>query len=217
MRKAAPSERGTELSTRSDGRELPAWDTALKLHPLLDADAELATWRIAEGRPVAVFSRSDLPFEVHLAWSAGGGAGAEAKVTVARRKAAPSSRICVFARGLRIRAGNLSDAPNRVGVTVADAYAVTENQWEATGDTGDLQGTADIAVPPFARRVRVELADEGLLPTTLLRVFDGQSVLRSTVTGERLPPDGVPLGGARLLTVTPGGTTTWRAVFTLSL
>jgi len=83
--------RGTELSTRSDGRDLPAWDAALKLLPLLDADAELATWRIAEGRPVAVFSRSDLPFEVHLAWSAGGGAGAEAKVTVARRKAAPSS------------------------------------------------------------------------------------------------------------------------------
>lgn len=197
----------TDLSTRSDGRDLPAWTGELKLLPLLDSDAPAATWRIVE-----TFSRSDLPFELHLAWSAGSGAGAEAKVTVAR-----SARICVYARGLRIRAGNLADATNRVGVTVADAYAVTENQWETTG-LSDEQGVAvDIPVPPFARRVRVEMADQTQLSTTLVLVYDGLAVLRATVPGDQQPAEGVPIGGARTVQIDPSGASAWRAVFTLSL
>ena len=197
----------SELSCRSDGRDLPAWNAELKLINLLDADASAADWRIVE-----VFSRTGLPFELLLVWSAGGGAGAEARITVAR-----AARICVFARGLRVQAGNLADAINRVGVTVADAYAVTENQWEATGETLDHGTTADVPVPPFARRVRVEMADATLLPTTTLKVYDGQSTLRSTVAADKQPPEGVPVGGARTVQVAASGATAWRAVFTLSL
>ncbi len=201
---------GTDLSTRSDGRDLPAWSGELKMLSLLDADAAAADWRIVE-----VFSRSDLPFELHLAWSAGSGAGAEARVTVAR-----SARVCVYARGLRIRAGNLADAINRVGVTVADAYAVTENQWETTGELEQQVAAivpADVLIPPFARRVRVEMADPTQLPTTTIKVYDGLAVLRSTVPGDQQPAEGVPVGGARTLEITAGEASAWRAVFTLSL
>ena len=93
-----------ELSSRSDGRDLPAWADSLKLLPLLNAEAPGADWRIVEA-----FSRSGLPFELSLAWSSGGGAGARAHITVAR-----AARVCVFARNLRIEAGNLADAINDV-------------------------------------------------------------------------------------------------------
>jgi hypothetical protein len=178
--------------------------------PLLDADAPAATWRIVEA-----FSLSDLPFELNLSWSAGSGAGAEAKVTVAR-----SARVCVYARGLRIRAGNLADETNRVGVTVADAYAVTENQWEATGELIQLAAAvvpAEVGVPPFARRVRVETADSAQLPSATIKVYDGLSVLRSTVPGDQQPAEGVPIGGARAVEIAAAEVTAWRAVFTLSL
>ena len=198
---------GTELTTRSDGKDLPAWDTSLKLLPLLDGEAELDTWRIVEA-----FSKSELPFELELGWSSGGGSGSLARVTVAR-----AARICVLARSLRVRAGNLADATNRVGITVADAYAVTENQWEATG-LSDEQGVGiDIPVPPFARRVRVEMADATQLPTTTIKVYDGLSTHRSTVDGDKQPAEGVPIGGARTVEIDPSGATAWRAVFTLSL
>ena len=159
-----------------------------------------------------MFSRSGLPFEVELGWSAGGGSGAGATVTVAR-----SARICVFARSLRVRAGNLADATNRVGITVADAYAVTENQWEHTATSPDQGVQLDVPVPPFARFVRVELADPSGLPATTLRVYDGLGTLRATVAGDKQPPAGVPVGGARRFSVTSGSVGAWRAVFTLSL
>lgn len=198
---------GIELTTRSDGKDLPAWDTALKLESLLDAEAELDTWRIVE-----VFSKTGLPFEVELAWSSGGGSGSEAKVTVAR-----SARICVFARSLRVRAGNLADAVNRVGITVADAYAVTENQWEHRDSSPDQGVQLDVPVPPFARFVRVELADPTGLPTTNLRVYDGLNALMASVAGDQQPAAGIPVGGARRFTVTSGSIGAWRAVFTLHL
>ncbi len=196
-----------ELSSRSDGRDLPAWTDSLKLLPLLNAEAPGADWRIVEA-----FSRSGLPFELSLAWSSGGGAGAKAHITVAR-----AARVCVFARNLRIEAGNLADATNRVGVTVADAYAVTENQWEVTGQLADQGTTAEIEVPAFARRVRLELADPAQLPTTTLRLYDGQNTLRAAIPGDKQPPVGVPVGGARTVEIAAGGATAWRAVFTLSL
>ena len=198
---------GIELTTRSDGKDLPAWDVALKLLPLLDAEAELDTWRIVE-----VFSRSGLPFEVELGWSSGGGSGSHALVTVAR-----SARICVFARSLRVRAGNLADATNRVGITVADAYAVTVNQWEHRDTSPDQGVELAVPIPPFARYARVELADPTGLPTTSLKVYDGLNALRATVAGDKQPPEGVPVGGARRFTVTAGASGDWRTVFTLSL
>ena len=203
---------GIELTTRTDQAELPPVGlVAVMLPPkpveLLTAEAELDTWRIVE-----VFSRTGLPFEVDLSWSSGSGSGAHALVTVSR-----SARICVLARSLKVLASNLANLTNRVGVTVADAYAATENQWEVT-DLAAVQGVEqELPLPPFARKVRVELADPTGLPATVLRLYDGQDSLRSTVMGDLQPPEGIPLGGARRLTLAAGAPTAWRAVFTLCL
>jgi len=199
--------RACRLSSTSDGRDLPAWSGQVALQSLLDADSPAAAWRVVEA-----FSRTGLPFEIALSWSSGGGTGAEARVTVAR-----ATRVCVFARSLRVRAGNLADAVNRVGVTVSDAYASTENQWEAVGEILDQGPAAPVEVPAFARRVRVELSDPTKLSTTSLRVLDGRGVLRPVVPADEQPPEGVPVGGARTLEIEASGATAWRAVFTLSL
>lgn len=202
---------GTELTTRSDAADLPPLAAVAghapttKLVQLLDAEAELDTWRVVE-----VFSRTLAPFEVDLAWSAGSGSGATAKVTVTR-----SARICLFARSLRVSAANLSGAANRVGVTVGDGFAVTENQHEVRGRGGD--GLQDVVIPPFAKRARLDASDEAVLALSKLRILDGLGALRAVVVGSQQPPGGVPLGGAGSVQVEPHSTVDWRVVFTLSI
>ena len=197
---------GTELTTRSDGAELPAFDTALKLQKLLDAESELDTWRIVE-----VFSLTPAPFEIELAWAAGAGSGAFAKITVAR-----SARVCVFARALKIRAGNLADKTNRVCVTVADGRTTTTNQWEVTGNANEQQ-PENIEIPPFAKRLRLEMADPTQLPGSDIKVYDGLGTLRGKVAGNAQPGSGVPVGGAGKVEVTTTGASDYRVVYTLAL
>lgn len=201
---------GVELTTRSDAADLPPFGTAtgharpkLDFVELLVSEAELDTWRIAE-----VFSRTGRPFEVELAWSAGRGSGATAQLTVAR-----SARVCLFARSLRIAAANLSNEKNRVGVTVGDGFAVTENQLEVRGD--GLGG--EVAVPAFARLARLDLADSSLLATTRLRVIDGLGVARAEVHAASQPPAGISLGGASAVEILAPARVEWRVVFTLSI
>jgi hypothetical protein len=203
---------GTELTTRSDAADLPPLAAVAAGHvapttkvvQLLDAEAELDTWRIVE-----VFSRSLAPFDVDLSWSAGSGSGATAKVTVTR-----SARICLFARSLRVAAANLSAAANRVGVTVGDGFAVTENVYEVRGRGEGLQ---DVQVPPFARRARLDMSDDSVLALSKLRILDGLGALRAVVVGSNQPDDGVPLGDAGIVQVEPRSQVDWRVVFTLSL
>ncbi|RME26726.1 MAG: hypothetical protein D6798_06110 [Deltaproteobacteria bacterium] len=196
-----------ELTTRADQADLPAYDgTSLKFQALLDGESCEDTWRIVEA-----FSRSGGPFELELAWSAGSGSGATAQVTVAR-----AVRICIFARSLRIRAANLSSSDNRVGVTVADGYGQTRNQWEHR-DTGPDQGVAqEVPIPPFARTVRLEIADPTQLPGSSIKVYDGEGTLRAAVAGDAQPEGGVPVGGAGKVEVTAGATD-YRVVYHLSL
>ena len=197
---------GRELTTRSDGVELPPFDTALKLLPLLDAEAELDTWRIVEA-----FSLTPAPFDLELAWAAGAGSGAFAKVTVAR-----SARICLFARALKIRAGNLADKTNRVCVTVADGRTTTRNQWEVRGNANEQQPEV-IEIPPFATHLRLDMADPTQLPGADIKVYDGLGTLRANVAGNAQPGAGVPVGGAGKVEVTVTGASDYRVVFTLAL
>ncbi len=196
---------GTELTTRSDAADLPPRTDASKPVPLLTAEAELDTWRIVE-----VFSRTLLPFEVELSWSAGSGSGAVARVTVTR-----SARICLFARSLRVAAANLAVVANRVGITIGDGFAVTENQLEVVGGAGE--GLLEVPIPPFARRARLDLADVAALPGSRVRLVDGLGAVRAVVTASEQPPDGLWLGGAGSLQVEPAAGVDWRVVFTLSL
>lgn len=203
---------GVELSTRADTADLPPVTVLLavvvpaKPVELLKGEAELDTWRIVE-----VFSKSGLPFDLHLAWASGGGSGAEAKVTVAR-----SARICVYARSMRLVAENLCDKPNRVGVTVADGYAVTRNQWEQRGAVVEGSPLA-LQVPPFAETFRVELADPTTLASTLIRLRDGVGTTRALFSALLQPAAGIPVGGAATVEVSGNDNVDARVVFHLSL
>lgn len=174
---------------------------------LLTAEAELDTWRIVE-----VFSRTGLPFTVDLSWSSGSGSGAGAQVTVAR-----ASRICVLARSLRIQAANLAATVNRVGVTVADGFAPTRNQWEVRGDV--VEGAPlEAPVPPFAESCRVDIGDLATIPETLIRLFDALGNVRGVYNAALQPFIGIPVGGAARVVVSHNqASTKARVVFHLSL
>lgn len=201
---------GTDLSTRSDQADLPpvpdGADTGKPVE-LLTAEAELDTWRIVE-----VFSRTGLPFEVDLSWSSGSGSGAGAQITVAR-----SARICVLARSLRLQAASLAPVLNRVGVTVADGFAPTRNQWEVRGTV--VEGAPlEAPVPPFAETCRVDVGDLATVPETLIRLFDALGTVRGAYNAALQPFIGIPVGGAAKVVVTHNQAgTAARVVFTLSL
>jgi len=185
---------------------LPERDGELAFKPLLNAESGKDAWRIIE-----IFSLSAAPFEVRLVWSSGGGSGANAKITVSR-----ASRICVFARGLRIRVANLSNVENRVGVTVADGHTRTRNQWEVRGTV--TEDTAEgIEIPPFAERLRLDLSDPTTITSAEIEVYDGQDILRSRTIASAQPSDGLPVGGAGKVEVTIPSSIDYRVVFTLSL
>ena len=194
------------LSTRADSKELPALDplTGPKPVELLVAEAGRDAWRIVE-----LFSGSDLPFDAELAWSAGSGAGASARVTVAR-----AARVAVFARSVRIAATNRADAVNRVGVTVADGFAATRNAWE---HAAAHVAVSTIPIPPFAESVRVDLADPALAPLAAVRVLDGLGAVVAAYPVDQQPALGVPVGGARALELDLAAPVSFRAVFTLSV
>lgn len=200
-----------DLSTRSDGRELAARDVEtleVRHEPLLNAEARADTWRIVEA-----FSRNGLPFELELGWASGSGAGAKARITVAH-----ATRVSVFARGLTLRAANLSASPNRVGVTVADGFAPTRNQWETTGFMSE-GSPGDFGVPPFAERLRIELADPSIAATTTVRLIDGTGLARSVFSVADQPPEGVLVGGVHTVQVLSKNVSgvPFRAVYLLSL
>jgi hypothetical protein len=196
--------RGAELSTRSDRVLIPGGED--RFRQLLMAEAQADTWRIVEA-----FSQGGLPFELELAWSSGHGAGAKAMVSVAH-----ATRVSVYARSLRIRARNTSADPNLVGITIADGHAQSHNQWEVRGEVGP-GNDAIVAIPPFARAARLELADVAAAQQTVLQVIDGDNVLRSSVVVADQAPAGVLVGGAGSLRVTSAAQTAFRLTFTLNL
>jgi hypothetical protein len=195
------------LSTRSNAVELPAVDATVgtKLVDVLRGEADRDAWRIVEAISIA-----GRPFELELAWSAGTGAGAQAQITVAR-----SGRVSVFARSVQIRAANLVGSDNRVVVTVADGFAATRNQWEHRSQ--HVSGVSAIPVPPFAERVRVDLADPALMPLAAVRVRDGLDVVRATYPVDQQPVAGILVGSASAVELDLASATDFRAVFQLAL
>lgn len=200
-------QRSTDLSHRSDAKELPpASGTLFPSCELLNADSGAAAWRLVE-----CFSERGLPFELVLRWSGGAGSGAHARMTVAH-----ASRVCVFARSLTIQAINLTITPNRVGVTVADGFAPTANVWEQRTSCDGVSPVA-LSVPPFALSFQVQLADRTALPRTSISIFDGLGALQSQLFGLNQPGIATPVGGAGRIDVLTGGATNLRAIFQLSI
>lgn len=196
----------TDLSTRSDQLALPGTDDAKRFRDLLFAESGDDTWRLVE-----LFSLAGEPFEAELSWSAGQGVGARALVTVSH-----STRVSVYARSLRVRARNLATDGNRVGVTIADGHTPTRNQWEHHGELAPEEPVI-VVVPPFASRVRLDVAAPKALAQARLSFVDGTGATRATVTGDAQPDGGVPVGGAREVQLHTKTPTAYRLLFDLSL
>lgn len=196
----------TRLSRRSHLEPLPAYAGTTKFVDLIRAEACQGAWRIVE-----VVSGSGGPFEVRASWSAGDGAGQEAKLTVAR-----GTRFSVFASSVTLRVANLSSRENRVSCMVSEGYCVSENHYEVRGEGGSTDPIS-IEIPPLARTVRVDTSPSTGLVGTTLTVFDGTGTARAEVQGDEQPAGGLPLAGAGSLTVQAPANHTFRVTFSLSL
>ena len=201
----------TDLSVRADrvvlaGAREPVWKDVLY------SEGDNDAWRILE-----VSSLDGKPFDIELLWSATNGLGTRALVTVPH-----ASRICVFARTVRVRVKNLDRAENAVGVTIADGYAETRNQFEIRVDRAleeeeqpepNLIPTR-VLIPPFAQRAWVEASEpdvEGLIWT-----IDGDGRRRGVTRYEKQPDNGILVGGAKALDFWLGPMP-FRVVFTLGI
>jgi len=202
--------RRVDLSVRAErvkleGARSPVW------RDVLYSESEEDAWRIVE-----VSSFEGKPFDIELLWSAANGSGAKAFVTVPH-----ATRICVFARAVQVRVKNLDREPNVVGVTVADGYAETRNQYEVRVDSTfpveeavpDPVATR-VLIPPFAQRAWVEAADPGT--EGFVWTIDGDNRRRGVTRFEEQPDTGILVGGAKAIDCWLGPHD-FRVVFTLGI
>lgn len=201
--------RASDLTSRSGSATLPARTAA-----------ELVWSRIAGGnacggedawRVIELASLTNLPFAARIRWNMGSAAGFTAQVAVAR-----ATRVCIHARALDIDVANFSNAANQVVCGIADGLVSTHNQWEESG-TAANGVTQPLQIPPFADRVRLELADPTLLPTTQITVRDGFAAAASVTLGDAQPDAGIPVSGARSIEFITTANVAFRVVYTLRL
>jgi hypothetical protein len=202
----------TSLATRSNSLTLVGWVSGQQeksWQSLLNTEAPAEDWRLVE-------LVGERPFEVALAWSAGSGVGGNALVTVSR-----SARVCVVARTLQVRVSNLANGQNRVSIHVAQpsGCVTTANVYELPVLI-PASGSLEVALPPLAQRVVLELLDSELAKTTSLQLADGQAQARVVCAADEQPVGGLRVGGADQLTLFNahlGNQVVGRVVFTLAL
>lgn len=201
--------RKAELSVRADRRKLASNGTPT-FEQVLASEADTDGWRIVE-----LSSFEGLPFDVELTWSSANGSGARVLLTVPH-----ATRLCVFARTLKVRARNLAPSRNTVGATIADGYAETRNQLEVRVHDHTLPKSAGFAapvtvkVPPFATTAWVESADPS--EDGFIHILDAVGAHRGTTRITEQPDGGIPVGGARELQLWMGHTPL-RVVFRLGV
>jgi hypothetical protein len=202
------------LATRANQVDLVGWASGQQdksWAAVLNTEARAEDWRLIE-----LFSGSGRAFEAEVRWTAGDGAGGAALLTVSR-----STRVCVLARSLLVRVSNLHSAENRVGCSVAqpEGFVATENVYELPFQVAAAESLS-LALPPMARRVRVEVSDPELAKTLSVQLLDGQGQLRVQVAGDAQPLGGLQLGGADQLVLGNAHLSSivlGRVVFTLAL
>lgn len=201
--------RACPLSVRSQPAVLPEFDPqqtpTAQLVPLLQGEAQEAAWRLVD-----VGSFDGRPFQVQLTWEAGAGSGPTVDISVAR-----ATRVCIFARNVRVRATNLvNGATNKIWCTVADADGPvdTTNFLEVRGAAGD---DVAVAIPTYAELARLDVEDPAAASNALLELVDGVGTVRAAVYADQQPSDGVPVGAAAAMRVTSA--VPWRVVFSLHL
>jgi hypothetical protein len=200
----------TDLTTRADrvklaGAREPVWKDVLY------SESDVDAWRIVE-----VSSLDGKPFDIELIWSAANGSGANAFVTVPH-----ATRVCVFARSVQVRVKNLDREDNAIGVTVADGYAETRNQFEVRSDFTNAEEAPEpnvmptrILIPPFAQRAWVEAAEAGI--EGFIMTIDGDNRKRGVTRFEKQPDNGIPVGGAKAIDCWLGPVD-FRVVFSLGI
>ena len=162
----------------------------------------------SEWRIVQAVSLDSRPWQMRLAWTAGEGQGFETEITCAR-----AVRTCLFARDLTIHAANLTNATNRVVVTIPDGFMPTSNQLEVRGS--QAVGDQEVTIPQFATHVRLDLETDSAYTTSYLRLRDPSLTTRALVYANAQPDAGIPIGAAYDLYV--NATASWRVTFTLQL
>lgn len=197
--------KGTNLSIRARSETLAASDGTVSFQRLLSATACAAAWRVVE-----VFSTVG-PVEVELSWSGGDASGQSARLTVPR-----AARVSVFASSLTVRVANLTDAPNGVTCGVSDGYCVA-SCFQELRDTGVADTPLELDIPPFATAVSVGCADKAQLSNITVTLTDGLGDVRVELSADELPVGGLPLGGAKTVSVLAPAALRFRVVFHLSL
>lgn len=109
---------------------------------IMYAEAEVSFGRI-------VMVVADLPADVFLEYTGGGGAGQRALLTLTQ-----SARVGIDARTIRIWAFNRADADNRLNVSLGDGDQSTHNSWIAEFNVNSPPTGGLIAVPPMAEGLR---------------------------------------------------------------
>lgn len=193
-----------DFDLRSGREVLPAFTGgALTWLTLFDQQAGGSDYRL-----IHAFSRSNVAFNLRLTFSMGEQSGCGADISVSR-----STRICIFARNLKIEAANLYSAENEVIIAVPDGFMPTANHFETRGDQ---TGSPDsVPIPPFARSARLDLTSNAAYAGSVIQLLDPAGVIRAQVAGDEQPPDGLPVGGAQ--TVQVNATDTWRVTFYLHI
>lgn len=198
-------DRRCQLSQRAAFEALPARDAdGGRFTDLVRASvASRDAWRIVE-----LDSPDAAPFEARLSWTSGDAAERQVEVDVSR-----STRLCLFARSLSVRARNHTNQSARLLVSIADGHTATENHRVVRG-SGLGQALA-VDIPAFARRVRFDHVTPSSYATSTFDLLDpdGDPIARHTLKDQ--PPLGVALAGVAGLQVTTEGA--FRAVFTLHL
>lgn len=201
------------LSTPSDQETLPVYvaGSTPSFVKLGTPEAQLGYWRLLE-----VWSLDGRPFQLSLDWTGGGGGGQSALITVAR-----ATRVCIFARGMTIRAANLSTAgTNRVAFTTADLIAPvpTNNVFEVVAVEPPGGVPLSFTIPPYAVRCRIETSTVASLAATDVEVVDGSSNVISKFFANTQPSEGFFCGGqVATLRVTPPAGVRARITFHLAL
>lgn len=201
----------TDLAGRSaavpltawNGSSEPVWETLLA-----STHAHCSAWRVID-----LFATGPrLPWRAEVSWGAGGAAGQIVQLSIAR-----ATRVCVFASSLLIRAQNWSQQKHTVTAAVADGFDPTRNQLEFQDDV-DAGFPVEIAIPAFADRLHVEVANRAIAGTTEIHQWDAAG----NDTGMCFVSDlyggpGIPCGHLSHVEIVSAGVTKIRAIFTLRI
>lgn len=189
------------LKRRGDATLPASGDWKLILSAGSDGDA----YRLVHLRSIA-----PAPWEARLEWSSGDESGLKAFVTVPQQV-----RVGIFAGSLEVFGRSITGEENKVAVHAPVGFLRTENQWEVRGS--QTASEEEVAIPPFAIGVRLDLGVDSAYATSYLRLVgpDGLNT-RALIYGDVQPGAGtLRLGATRILRIF--ATAQWRVVFDLGL